>query len=347
VAQHLGDILLVGNPSSRGGKAAKRIEQVRDLMNEMGLPHVFKSTLPNRETVGMVAESIADEGFRTVVYLGGDGTFYEVATGICQSGLSSEVRLGMLPSGTANDQGKSFGISASPRALEENVATIAKGFITSLDVGEVTVFSDDGLVMRRDLFFDSLGFGLSSWILAQRNRDLEITKSVPVINKIYKDHVVYVRAALAEVTNTLVYRDRFFSAEVDIDGEIIELNNLTDLVVKNTLIFAGDWIVDPKSAPDDGVMEVSPFYGIRDWTGKIIVNHKKFPFHIEAMERIGFKQAEIYKGRLMKIQLLRPSRDEPLPSELDGEEFLSANFYEVKVHPRLLNLIVPEHPHWI
>ena len=340
-------LLLVGNPSSHGGKAKKRIEKVRVLMNEMGLSHVFKSTLPNRETVGLVADAITKEGFRTVIYLGGDGTFYEVATGICQSGRASEVRLGMLPSGTANDQGKSFGISSLPRALEENVKTIAAGFIAYLDVGEVTAFSDDGVVMRRDLFFDSLGFGLSASILAQRNRDLEKTKSLPLINKVYKDHVVYVRAALQELTNVLVYRDRVFSAELDIDGEVKQIDNLTDLVVKNTLIFAGDWIIDPKSKPDDGVMEVAPFFGVRDWTGKLIVNHKKFPFSIEAIQRMGLAQAGIARGRSMKIQLLRPERDEPLPAELDGEELIAVNHYEIKVHPQLLKLIVPEHPHWI
>ena len=339
-------LLLVGNPSSRSGKAAKRIEQVRRMMDEMGLPHVFKSTLPHRQTVGLVADAISDEGFRTVVYLGGDGTFYEVATGICQSGRASEVRLGMLPSGTANDQGKSFGVSASPSALKENVTTIAKGFMAALDVGEVTVYSHSGVVMRRDLFFDSLGFGLSSSILAQRNRELQITKSVPVINKIYKDHVVYVKAALHEVTKTSVTRDRF-SAAVEIDGQTEHWNNLTDLVIKNTLIFAGDWIIAPNGASDDGVMEIAPFFGIRDWTGKVIVNHKKFPFRIEAMERIGLKMSNVLKGKHIKIHILRPERDESLPAELDGEEFLSANQYEVKVHPRLLHLIVPEHPHWI
>ena len=95
-------ILVVGNPSSHSGKAAKRIEKVLSLMDRLGIRHQFKATLPSRGTVGMVADSIAHEGFRTVVYLGGDGTFYEVATGIIQSGAASEVRLGMLPSGTAN-----------------------------------------------------------------------------------------------------------------------------------------------------------------------------------------------------------------------------------------------------
>lgn len=315
-------------------------------MDKMGIRHEFKATLPARGTVGMVAESIIRDGFRTIAYLGGDGTFYEVATGIIQSGMASDVRLGMLPSGTANDQGKSFGISSAPRALEENVMTIAAGHTTMLDVGEVAALSDDGIVMRRDLFFDSLGWGLSASILAQRNRDIQKTRDVPLINQIYRDHLVYVRAALQEVTFSLVSRDRF-SAEVEVDGELFVWNNLTDLLISNTLIFAGEWIVAPDCEHDDGKVEIAPFVGVRDWAGKIIVNHKKFPIKPDAMERLGFGASVVVKGSRIRVQLFRPTNEEKLPAELDGEEFLSANLFEIKVHPKMLKLIVPKHPKWI
>ncbi len=340
------NILVVGNPSSRSGQAARRIEKTLKIFKEMNIPYEFQPTLPSRQTVTMVADAILNEGFRTVVYLGGDGTFYEVATGICQSGMSSEVRLGMLPSGTANDQGKSFGISALHRHLEKNIKTIMEGRTTLLDVGEVTVFSDEGLVTRRDLFFDSIGWGLSASILAQRNRDVKKTKNVPLINQIYKDHFIYVTAALKEVAVSLVSRERF-SAEVEADGELNVWNNLTDLVISNTLIFAGDWIIDAESEHDDGKVEIAPFVGLRDWAGKAILNHKKFPLKKNTMDRFGFGLSTVIKAKHIRIQLLRPTNDETLPSELDGEEFLSANFFEVKVHKRMLRLIVPENSKWI
>ncbi len=338
----MGDtILLVGNPSSRGGKAAKRIARARAIMFRLGLAHVFKPTLPHRETVEMVAKSITEEGFRTLVYLGGDGTFYEVACGICQSGLASEVRLGMLPSGTANDQGKSFGLSSLPRDLEANVRTIAAGHTTKLDVGEVTAYADNGLALRRDLFFDSMDWGLSASILQQRNRDVELTKDVPVIKHMYRDHVVYVRAALQEAAIRLVSRDRF-SADVTVDGKAHTFHNLTDLMIKNTLIMAGDWIIDPTSRPDDGKMEVAPFYGIGDWTQRVILNHKKFPLKEDTRNRMGLPPREVFKGSEISVQLLRPTRDESLPVQIDGEEFLSANNFKIKVHPQMLTLLVPE-----
>ena len=55
--------------------------------------------------------------------MGGDGTFREVATGLLDSGRAEDVALAMLPTGTANDQGKSFGLDAGEAALERNVGS--------------------------------------------------------------------------------------------------------------------------------------------------------------------------------------------------------------------------------
>jgi diacylglycerol kinase family enzyme len=341
-----GKILLVGNPTSRQGKAAQRIEQASALMDELGLAHEFRSTLPDGGTVGLVGDAIAVEGFRTVVYLGGDGTFNEVAKGIYASGRASEVRLGMLPSGTANDQGKTFGISSARKALEDNVRIIAAGRTMQMDVGELTVRSDSGVVVKRDLFFDSVGWGLSAAILAFRNRELGIVRNIPVWRDMYRDYMVYIRAAVHELGLSWVTRDRF-AAEVEIDGEVMNFERLADLVVSNTIIYAGEWLTDSESKPDDGLFEILPFRGVRDWTSKFIVQHKKLPLTEEMLNRIGVSHSPVYRGSEVKIQIFRPTKDKRLPAQLDGDEFPQADQFEVQVHPRLLNIIVPEDSHWI
>jgi hypothetical protein len=79
-------LLLVGNPTSRGGKAAERIEQASALMDELGMSYEYRATLPDGGTVGMVSDAITDEGLRTVVYLGGDGSFNKVARASARTG---------------------------------------------------------------------------------------------------------------------------------------------------------------------------------------------------------------------------------------------------------------------
>ncbi|MFO8070439.1 MAG: diacylglycerol kinase family protein [Polyangia bacterium] len=338
--------LLVGNPASRQGRGAESIELAGELMSQRGLAHELRPTVPEGGTAAMVAAAIADEGFETVVCLGGDGTFNQVAKGVCLSGASERVRIGLLPAGTANDQGKSFGLSAKPRELERNVEVLAEGHETRLDVGEVEARADNGTVLRRDLFFDSLGWGLSAAILQFRNRELDVVKNIPVWREMYRDHMVYIRAAMHELALNWVTRDHF-TAEIEIDGEVHVLGDLTDIVVSNTLLYGGEWMIDPEARHDDGKLEIAPFCGTRDWTSKLIVSHKRVPLTEEMLNRIGVSHSSILKGSSIKVQILRPNVDKRLPSQIDGEEFVEADNFEISVHERLLRLIVPREFHWI
>jgi diacylglycerol kinase family enzyme len=339
-------ILLVGNPTSRSGKAAERINEARRCLDEAGLDHEFRSTLPNGETVDMVARAIQSDGFKTIVYLGGDGTFNEVAKGIYASGLAENVLLGMLPSGTANDQAKSFGISSSRRDLARNVGIIRTGYTTLLDIGEVTSFTDCGDVAKRDLFFDSMGWGLSAAILAFRNRELSAVKKMPIWRDMYRDHMVYVRAAVAQLAINWLTRD-WFTAEIRVDREVHTLDRLTDLVISNTALYAGEWIIDTESRHDDGLFEVAPFQGTSDWTSKLIVHHKRVPLTEELLNRIGVSHTPHLRGSEIEVQILRPNKDKRLPAQLDGDEFPPADHFLVKVLRRRLRIIVPERYHWI
>src|SRR5262245_19811328 len=98
--------LLIGNPTAQSGKNAARIDLARQLLDEAGLAHDFAATVAAGGTVEVVRRALdADPTFDTAIAMGGDGTFAEVAKAILASGRAADVRLGMLPTGTANDQG--------------------------------------------------------------------------------------------------------------------------------------------------------------------------------------------------------------------------------------------------
>jgi diacylglycerol kinase family enzyme len=294
----------------------------------------------------MVSRAVVDEGFRTLVCVGGDGTFNEVASGICRSGLVHEVRLGILPSGTANDQAGSFGISSAPRAIENNVKTIAEGHTTRLDVGELTTYYDTGGVLSTNFFFDSVGWGLSAAILATRNKDVEVVKRVPLIRDMYRDKAVFLRAATQKLAKSLITHDRF-TAEVKIDGVEHTLRGLTDLLVNNTPLYAGEWLIDPESRYDDGKVELTPFCGLREWLSKAMIHYKRFPVREQTLARFGIKHSATLSGSEIEIELLRPQSQQRIPVELDGEEVSSADHFGIRIYKRMLNLIVPKGFHWI
>ena len=144
-------ILLVGNPTAQSGKAEARIQAALAAMDQRGWQVALLETLPEGRTVAAVAQAVDAGTADVVVYLGGDGTFAEVAKGLLSA--KRVVPMGMLPSGTANNQGRSFGVSNKAADLEENLDVIAAAHLTQLDVGQVDKLDEQGdsLAARQSL----------------------------------------------------------------------------------------------------------------------------------------------------------------------------------------------------
>jgi diacylglycerol kinase family enzyme len=343
--------LLVANPTARTGKAARAIDRALTGLAAAGLEPEFFPTLPEGATVSALADRLEREDVVRVVYLGGDGTFAESAKGIIlareRSGV--DVPLGMLPMGTANDQGRSFGISAGIRALETNIQTIVEGCEQWLDVGRIEALDEHGEVARSDLWFDNCGFGLSARILAQRNRDRERVQKLPLFNMLYRDKLVYAGAAFSELFRSMVGgpQGSLFSCEVVVDGEVVEWVGLTDLCINGTILYGGEWIFVDDTKADDGKFEVVPFRSHADWVAAAIGSHKKNPVTGDDLEVVGLRGREFRRGTHIDVRLFRASGSEPITAQIDGEEFVSADHYRVDNLFHHLRIIVPENAHWI
>lgn len=326
-------VLLVGNPTAQSGKAVERIERTLAAMRARGWQAEGMATEPEGRTVPKVAAAAA--GYDCVVYLGGDGTFAEVAKGLLASG--ADVPMGMMPSGTANDQGKSFGIRSSPEALEENLDVIGDQYVIGLDVGLVERLVD-GRPTDQDLFFDSAGWGFAPDVLQARNRDREIVKQVPLLREIYRDQAVYAGAALQRYLASWVEPTKF-TARVIADGVHKHFDGCTDVIVKNTAIYAGSWVLDPRSAPDDGLMELVPMTGRRDMASKAIRDLAAVPVWQHHLDLLGVTHAEGLSCSELELRFERPgARD--IAGQLDGEEWLSGDWFRVTVQKNRLPLVV-------
>ncbi|MEI8257317.1 MAG: diacylglycerol kinase family protein [Deltaproteobacteria bacterium] len=333
--------LLVANPTAQSGKNAERIEKARLLLDAAGVPHVFLATLPHGGTVHAVAEVLSTGDFDTAVYMGGDGTFAEVAKGILASGRPDHVRLAMLPTGTANDQGRSFGLSAEPDALARNVAVIAAGRGARLDVGKLQGFDDAGRLVREDYFFDSAGWGISPRILALRNEDRRTIASIPVVREVYRDQLVYAGAMLRTFVTSYA-EDDGFDVEAVIDGAPRRWAGLTDLVVKGTQIYGGIWVLDPDGRPDDGRFEVVPFAHRADWLSKALVHLEHSGMFTSALESLGVVHSKGASGASIELDFLEHPGALPIRAQIDGEEFPTTARVRIDVQARTLRLIVPE-----
>ncbi|TPV92261.1 MAG: hypothetical protein B7733_26450 [Myxococcales bacterium FL481] len=339
--------LLVANPTARTGQAERAIEEAMEGLARAGLQPEFCPTLPEGATVEALAIRIEREDIARVVYLGGDGTFAESAKGIIlareRSGV--DVPLGMLPMGTANDQGRSFGIMAGRRALDANIEILVEGVEQYLDAGRVFAVGSDGELLHEDLWFDSCGFGLSALILAERNRDRARVGRVPVLNRLYRDKLVYAGAGLKRFLGTMLRRWRF-SCEVNVDGRVYRHQGCTDVVVKGTLLYGGDWIFAPQAKPDDGLFEVVVLHSHADWVAAAIAAHKHNPVTDDDLAAMGVRGREVPAGKEIEVRISRDD-DTPLPAQIDGEEFVSCDHYRIENLFHHLRIIVPQDARWV
>jgi diacylglycerol kinase family enzyme len=330
--------VLVANPTAQSGKAADWIRHARALLDEAHIPHKFVATEPEGATIDRVRETIDDAGTRVIIYMGGDGTFAEAAKGILGSRHADEVAMGMLPTGTANDQGKSFGLSPGAWALERNVAVIAEGYTVGCDVGMLAI--ERGLKeIHRDMFFDSFSVGLGAASLATRNRDREKVGRIPGLGMIYRDQLVYIGAVAQRFFESYVV-DTKFDVDAVIDGTVHHFPSLLDVIVKNTKIFGGEWIFDANAEADDGKVELVPVIGRRDLIGKLLGTMRHVPVGMDDLERLGIEHAPAIAGT--HIELTVRAEGGVIPAaQIDGEEIPAGDRYVIDVAARALRLIVP------
>jgi len=123
---HWGEVLLVANPISGIGRAARKLDEVTERLRSLKLNlSVVKTSGP-----GDAERAARDFGTRQGVILvfGGDGTFSEVLNGAHLETCT----LGLIPAGAGNVFAKEIGLSWNPR---EALKQILRGRRIRFDIG--------------------------------------------------------------------------------------------------------------------------------------------------------------------------------------------------------------------
>ncbi len=315
------------------------IESAQELLAAAGFEHEFIPTEPAGGTVAVVRKAIDEDGARRVIYMGGDGTFADVAKGVLASANRDDVVMGMLPTGTANDQGKSFGLSAGAAALKDNVAVIKAGITTKIDVGHIQILDAEDRVSHSDLFFDSASIGWGAAVLETRNRDRETVAQIPVVRSLYRDQLVYAGAMVRHLVKAVLPNAKF-TLEAEVDGESHRFEGLIDVILKNTHVFGGEWVLAPDAEVDDGLFEMIPVTGTREFTSKMLATFRHSPIDEADLESVGISYSKPVPGSSFVLTILHPGEDAPA-AQIDGEEFPAGDKYRIDVMRRALCIVVP------
>jgi diacylglycerol kinase (ATP) len=292
---------LIFNPVARGDKARRFRDQIAALAGQCAL----KPTAGPGGGRPLAAQAV-QEGFETIVAVGGDGTLNEVLNGIGDvPGGFAAVKLGLLPLGTVNVFAKELGLPMNAlRAWE----VVRAGRTRAVDVA-VAEFTASGRPARR-YFVQMAGAGMDS-------------RAIELVDWEHKKRVgtlAYVIAALRAIAGPLPT----ITATVDGQTRAGQL-----VLVGNGRFYGGRYVLFPSANLSNGLLEVTVFPRV-NW-GVVI----RCGFNVLTGQDPTAGRACYLRGR--SVQLACPA---PVPFHVEGE---NAGHLPVScsILPSSLRVLVP------
>ncbi len=216
---------VIVNPAAGRGRGARALPAIREAFAAVGITDIRLTE--SKEDERLIAQRAIDEGARTIVACGGDGTWGNVANALLASGAASDVRLGLIAAGTGNDFAKTVGAPASDFAATAKL--VAEGREARVDVGRI----------EDHYFLNICGFGF----------DIAVLEDIPKI-PLLKGDAVYVVSALRQIVG-------YGGVDIDITdpgGRRGAMRHLM-LVIANARNFGGAFKIAPQASLADGVLD--------------------------------------------------------------------------------------------
>jgi diacylglycerol kinase (ATP) len=310
-------VFVIFNPASGRGRGRRRIPQYQQLLKST-LPESRHALTTRAGEESALVERAIGEGFRTIVAVGGDGTWSHVADQILRSAHPG-VRFGILPSGTGNDFGRSLGVDqTSPEAA---VRVLEQGISRRVDVGRVNTEAKHvdlpGAVPATGRHFLNLvGFGFDIAVIdaARRARFL-------------KGELLYKITALQQL-----FRFPGFDVEVDGEGGVHLAGRHLMLTISNGRYFGGGFPIAPKATIRDGRLHAC---FIKD--ASPLERYAMFNL-AEKGEHATSPRVRIVAGHRFRARFQGAPR-----FEVDGDVYQATlPEVEVEVLPGALEVVVPE-----
>lgn len=178
-----------------------------------------------------------NEGFRSVVAGGGDGTLHTLIQSAYELGALDAVKLGVLPLGTGNDFSRTLGFPLDPLAALHALVTAPEA---RLDVIRVACGGREELCMN----------------IAQGGLAADVDSALDVATKQEMGAFAYLRGTMEQLTRAAEY-----DLEIQFDdGDTPERLSAIDVIVANGRTAGGGYELAPDADPADGRMDVFVLY---------------------------------------------------------------------------------------
>ena len=211
----------------------KKWREIRSYLVERGVTYDYIQS-EDYGSVERLACMLADNGYETIVVVGGDGALQDAINGIMSSEKRGNVSLGIIPNGIANDFANYWGLSE--KDYKAAVDCIVAGRSRLIDVGCCSYTTEEG--EKRRYFLNAVNFGLSANIVELSNRKVKSP---------FAKNISYARSLFLLLLNRSSYDMK------------LRLNNRT---VKSPLMLlcvgnARGYGMTPSAVPYNGFMDVS------------------------------------------------------------------------------------------
>lgn len=226
---------LIVNPVAANGAVGRNWTRVRDFLQAEDAS--FDAVLteePGHAT--RLARQALDDGYQTIVAVGGDGTVNEVLNGLVKEGsVDPEVTLGIIPCGTGADFSRTVGI---PRDYVEACRHLLCLETRLMDLGKITCLREGREVER--YFINVAGLGFDGEVAELANRS----------PKVLGGTITYLACLF---TSLVTYRNK--NVELSFDGQHAR-GRVNSVVVCNGRYLGGGMFMAPDASFDDGIFDV-------------------------------------------------------------------------------------------
>jgi diacylglycerol kinase (ATP) len=308
----IGRTFVIFNPASGRGRGRERTDRYLELLGRH-LPAFEHAVTRHAGEEADLADRALDDGFETIVAVGGDGTWSQVADRLAAS--ESDVRLGLLPSGTGNDFGRNLDLDH--RDMEGAVRALASGRTRRVDVGLVhTPCRPDGRPEEQPRprhFLNVVGFGF----------DVAVVDAAAGA-RFLRGELLYKITALQQL-----FRFPGFDVSME-DGEGFSTEGEHLMVtLSNGRFFGGGFPIAPGATVEDGALHACLISDASPLTRARLFNMAERGRHV------GSPRVELRSARRFRATFPEPPR-----FEVDGDIYATPSLtLEAEVLPAHLQVV--------
>jgi diacylglycerol kinase (ATP) len=301
-------MFVIVNPASDNGSTARYWPKAEKTLTGAGLElDVVYTEGPGHASA--LAQRAGEEGYRIVLYVGGDGTANEVANGLLCVPSSARPALAALPRGTGGDFTKSMGMESGAQPAAER---LLRGAERTIDVAVAGFLALTGEHSRR-YYLNIADVGLGGFVAERVNRT----------SKAFGGFASFLYSTVATFWNL----DKP-EMSVEIDGTTVFVGPATTVAVCNGPRFGGGMLMAPDAQPDDAVLDIIL---IGD------VTKVDLALNLPRLYRgthLTHPKVHAFRGREVKV-----TAETDVPLEIDGEHPGTTPFH-VWVEPGALRVVV-------